>query len=220
MFIGQIGQAKKHKVSPYVPRPRQIPEEHRVIMFLYPAEEHKYPICESRPFFILPRSSASRCLLPMHRPPQLCPGHARLATPRPTPTRPRLALAALRLPRSRPDWPRAPAPSRPTKQRGSVVSPAPPSSARRPPGPVPATPRPAPRAGRRPSLTQQRLPVALPWPCLAWQRASTARPGPSHRRPVPASAYSSSESRAPLYINFFLIKINEFMRHAKNTMNR
>jgi hypothetical protein len=181
MFIGQIGQAKKHKVSPYVPRPRQIPEEHRVIMFLYPAEEHKYPICESRPFFILPRSSASRCLLPMHRPPQLCPGHARLATPR-------LALAALRLPRSRPDRPRAPAPSRPTKQRGSVVSPAPPSSAHRPPGPVPATPRPAPRAGRRPSLTQQRLPVARP---------GRASPGSAHRPPDLAHRIDGPSLLAP-----------------------
>jgi hypothetical protein len=78
----------------------------------------------------------------------------------------------------------------------------------------PAQPRSAPTALRP---AQQCLPAARPGPT----QQRPALPGPSHWWPVPASTGSSSESRAPLCIKFFfLIKINEFMCHAKNTVDR
>jgi hypothetical protein len=159
-----------------------------------------------------------------------CTGHLNSALATPGWPRPALPQPGPALP-----WPHSAYLGRAPTGRARRPHLAPPSSA----GRSSAPPRPAARADR-PALSRPRpaQPHALavdpassssaclspgpasPCPGRAWQRASTARPGPSHRRPVPASAYSSSESRAPLYINFFLIKINEFMRHAKNTMNR
>jgi hypothetical protein len=62
------------------------------------------------------------------------------------------------------------------------------------------------------SQVQQHLLATRPGPAL---------PSPSCWWPIPTSACSSSESRAPLCINFFfLIKINKFICQAKNTMDQ
>jgi hypothetical protein len=69
MFLGHVRSLRN--ITTYVPWPGLEAEEHKAGPYVpRPAEEHKRPICESRPFFILPRSSAPSCLLPMHWPPR------------------------------------------------------------------------------------------------------------------------------------------------------
>jgi hypothetical protein len=172
-------------------------------------------------FFVLsrsPRSSApcSPCTgypgspLPTRRPPRLRPGHAWLAPPRPTLTPPRLFPAARRLPsRATPGLVRRPRLTLPSSVR-RPHGPAPPcpghaslgrgrrSSA--PPCPVPVAPQLAAHASRQPRPAQQRAPAAWPGPALP--RPCLARP--CLALPIPASACSSSESRAPLCIIFLL----------------
>jgi hypothetical protein len=192
-------------------------------------------------FFILPRSprsSAPHCLLPTHRlprlplsthrPPRLCPGRPRSTLPQPGPAFPQPHAGCPAPPRRarQPPTPPASVVPRPTMRVGPV-SPRPAARVDRPARPRPARPH-APVIGPAP----QRLPAArpdptLPRPCPVQQRTLTAQLGPALPCPAHRVGGLSPPAPAPLVraellfvLNFFLIKINEFMCHAKNTMDR
>jgi hypothetical protein len=111
MFLGHVRSPRN---TTYVPRLGQEAKEHKVgLMFLSPAEEHKRPICESRPFF---------CSSPLFCAPLPAP-HAP-ATPRlPAPHAP--ATPALPWPRPAGHTPPYPDPALPCLGHASNVWPCP-----------------------------------------------------------------------------------------------
>jgi hypothetical protein len=169
------------------------------------AEKHK----------VGPRSSASHCMLPMHRPPWLCPSCVWLATPHPTPTGPRLASAAsypdLVPPRSarRPAAP--PASATPCLTvRVRPVSPCLPSLTPGRSSPSAASclpqPGPAPQGALAASSACLDLyphgPAALVGPSLSWLRPALPHPAvragnPAQPRSAPAVPHPAAHANRP-----------------------